>query len=276
MDVLAQAGHARHEAAVGAHDAVDADARLRCLVELLDHLWMSQAVALDPDAGVGAVGGGVRHVLDSLDQLLPEIERGHEQPAEALWPAEARDEVEEVGHVLADLGVGGEDADVLVRPCRRRVVVAGADVHVPAQLIALAPNDERRLGVNLHVGEAVDDVHPRLFQGARPVDVAALVEARLQLDHTHDLLAVLRRLDERRRDRRVVARAVDRRLQRDDLRIRGRSLQECFDARPEGVVRVVDDDVPARDLLEEIVARDGEAPLRVGRPRRVLEIGTIE
>ena len=48
-------------------------------------------------------GGGVRDLPDPLDERLAQIERGDEQAAEPLRPAEARDEVEEVGDVLADL-----------------------------------------------------------------------------------------------------------------------------------------------------------------------------
>ena len=69
----------------------------------------------------------------------------------ALRPAEAGDEVEEVGDVGGDVRVGGEQADVLVDPRGRRVVVAGADVHVAPQPVALAPDDERRLRVDLQV-----------------------------------------------------------------------------------------------------------------------------
>ena len=221
--------------------------------------------------------GGVGDLLDPLDQLLAQIERRHQQVAEPLRAAEARDEVEEVGDVLADLCVGREHADVLVDPRRRRVVVARADVDVAPQLIAFAPNDQRRLRMDLHVGEAVDDVDARLFERARPVDVATLVEPRLELDDADDLLAVLRGLDQRRRDRGVVARPVDRRLHGDDLRIARRRLEERLDARPERVVRMLDDDVPPCDLFEQlVVVRDGEAALGERHPRRVLQVGAVE
>ena len=75
------------------------------------------------------------------------------------------------------------------------MVVPGADVDVPSKHVAFAPDDERHLGVHLQVGEAVDDVHARLLQGARPLDVAVLVEARLQLDEADALLAVLGAFD---------------------------------------------------------------------------------
>ena len=78
----------------------------------------------------------------------------------SLWPAEAGQVVEEVGDVRGDVVVGGEESDVLVLAGRRRVVVPRADVHVATQDAALATHDERRLRMNLHVGEAVGDVHP--------------------------------------------------------------------------------------------------------------------
>ena len=100
--------------------------------------------------------------------------------------------------------------------------------------------------MDLHVGEAVDDVHAGLLERARPLDVAPLVEARLQLDDADALLAVLGRLDQRRGERRVVARPVDGRLQRRHGRIPGGRAHERLDARRERVVRVLDDDVARR------------------------------
>ena len=43
--------------------------------------------------------------------------------------------------------------------------------------------------MGLQPDEAVDDVDARLFEDARPFDVGLLVEAGLQLDEGHDLLA---------------------------------------------------------------------------------------
>ena len=50
--------------------------------------------------------------------------------------------------------------------------------------------------MDLHVGEAVGDVDSRLLERARPLDVAAFVEPRLELDEAHRLLALLGALDE--------------------------------------------------------------------------------
>ena len=142
-------------------------------------------------AGLG--GRGDR--ADLLDQPRAHLERRHEQLAESLRAPEAGDVVEDVGDVGRDLLVGREDPDVLVVARGRGVVVARADVDVAPQPARLAADDERHLGVDLHVREAVDDVHARLLQLARPLDVAPLVEAGLQLDEAHRLLAVLGAVD---------------------------------------------------------------------------------
>ena len=73
------------------------------------------------------------------------------------------------------------------------MVVAGADVDVVAHAVALAAHDEDALRVGLQRRVAVDDVHARLLQRARPPDVRALVEARLELHQAHRLLAALGR-----------------------------------------------------------------------------------
>ena len=168
--------------------------------------------------------GGLGHRPDVLDQAPLEVERRDQQLAELLRAPESRYEVEEVGDVGGDVLVGGEEADILVGARRGRVVVAGADVHVAAQPVALAADDERRLRVNLHVGEPEHDVDARLLELARPLDVAVLVEAGLQLDDADALRPVLRRLHQRRREGRVGPGAVHGRLQGHDLGIRSGGL----------------------------------------------------
>ena len=76
------------------------------------------------------------------------------------------------------------------------MVVPRADVRVPPEPLAFAADDERHLRVDLEIRKAVRDVEPGLLERARPLDVPALVEARLQLHETDSLLAVLGALDE--------------------------------------------------------------------------------
>ena len=74
-------------------------------------------------------------------------------------------------------------------------------MHVAANPVRLAPNDERDLRVRLEPGQSVRHVHAEIFQRARPGDVVRFVEPRLQLDEHRDLLPALRRLGERAHDR---------------------------------------------------------------------------
>ena len=195
----------------------------------------------------------MRSRADLLDQSLAEVERRNEQLAEPPRPAEAGQEVEEIGDVGRDVRVCREEAEVLVGPGRRGVVVAGADVCVPAQLSIFPADDERGLRMDLQVGEPVDDVDAGLLERAGPADVPALVEARLQLDEANRLLSHLRGLDQRGNERRVTARPVDGRLQCQAVGIgRGRA-DEGLEARPERVVGLVHEDVASRDLGEELV-----------------------
>ena len=155
------------------------------------------------------------------------------------------------------------------------MVVAGADVDVVAHAVALAAHDEDALRVRLQPRVAVDDVHAGLLERARPGDVRALVEARLELDHADRLLAALGRADERRDERRVVGRAVHGLLDREHVGVGDRLLDEALDRRRERVVGVVDEDVAAAHLGEEVHALGLlalQARLRDRRPRRVAQL----
>src|SRR3546814_3461277 len=69
--------------------------------------------------------------------------------------------------------------------------------------------------VRLPLDEAVDDLHPGAFELVRPEQILLLVEARLQFDDGGHRFARLGRLDQRADDRRLVAGAIERLLDRD-------------------------------------------------------------
>ena len=232
------------------HEQLDLGSGFGGRIELVDHLRMGQPVDLDPDPRLLARLGGAGDQPDLLDQPLAQRERRHQQLAELRRTTEPRQVVEQVGDVGGDLLVGGEEAEILVGAGRDGVVVAGAEVDVPAQPSRLAPDDERRLRVDLEPGEAVDDVDARLLERARPLDVAAFVAARLDLDETHGLLAALRRVDQGGYERRVVARPVHGRLDRDHLGIGRCAIDERLEAGRERVVRMVDEEIACADRGE--------------------------
>ena len=119
-----------------------------------------------------------------------------EEHAVADGAAVAGEVVEQLGELGTELGIGGEQPEVLVERGGLRVVVAGADVAVATDAVVLLTHDEEDLGVGLEADEAVHHVHARLFEHARPLDVRLLVEACLQLHERDDLLALARRVDE--------------------------------------------------------------------------------
>ena len=133
--------------------------------------------------------------------------------------------------------------EVLVEPRGLCVVVTRADVNVPPDVAFLLTHDETQLAVRLQTDQSVHDVASRALQGPCPFDVRLFVEARLDLNEYHDLLAGLRGLSESLDDCALTGGAVERLLDRQDVRI-GRSLfDESLDARVEGLVWMLNEDV---------------------------------
>jgi len=106
------------------------------------------------------------------------------------------------------------------------VVVAGADVGVAAQGVALLADHQRQLAVGLQPDQAVDHMAAGLLQLAGPLDVGLLVEARLDLDQDQHLLAGLGGVDQRVHDRRVAGGPVEGLLDRQHVGVVGGLLQE--------------------------------------------------
>src|SRR3546814_2576167 len=89
---------------------------------------------------------------------------------------------------------------------------------------------------------AVDALHPGAFQRRRPDEVLLLSEARLDLLHGRHRLARLGRVDQRAYDRRLLARAIERLLDRDHIRV-GRRLPQEGEHHVKAFIGMVDDDV---------------------------------
>ncbi len=212
---------------------------------------MGDRVELGPDAG-GPAGAGVRDLaVDQLEQLFLQSDRRDRQAFGAARLDVAGDEVEQLGRVPPERLIGGEVAEVGIDPRVGGVIVAGAEVAVGAVAFLLAPHDQADLGVGLPVHEAVDDLHAGALELRRPVQVALLVEAGLELDNGGHRLARLCRIDQRGDHRRLVAGAVERLLDRDDRRI-DRRLVEEVDHHLEALVGVLDHDVLLADGGEAV------------------------
>ena len=261
-----------------ADDQVDLHAGLRGPVERVDGLLVDQRVHLELHQrlrrrrGRSGPARSIRSIRPAADAV-----RRHQQPAERGLPAVTGEHVEQVGDVGADLGIGGEHAEVLVQPGGLRVVVAGADVAVAADLVALLAYHQRGLAVRLEADQAVDDVAAGPLQGARPADVGHLVEAGLHLDQHHHLLAGGGRVDQRVDDRRVAAGAVERLLDGQHVRVGGGLLDEALHAGGERVVRVVHQDVALAQPVEDAARHLAVGQLRVGGrdERAVLEVVAV-
>ena len=85
-----------------------------------------------------------------------------------LGPGVAGHVVEQPRGVAAHRRIAGEERQVGVDARRDRVVVAGAEMHVGAHRLRLAPHHHRDLGVGLEVDEAIDHLHAGALRGRAP------------------------------------------------------------------------------------------------------------
>ena len=125
------------------------------------------------------------------DEHLPELVR----------PRVAGQHVEQVGDVVGQLGVGGEQPEVLVEARGLRVVVAGADVHVVPDAAPSRRTTSSAFACVLTPGRPWTTCAPASSSARAHSMLRALVEARLELHDADRLLARLGRLDQRRDER---------------------------------------------------------------------------
>ena len=198
--------------------------------------------------GLGGLGCNV------LDQRLAEAVRRHGQLAVVGLAAVAGERVEQCGHVGCKVPVGSEQAEVLVDASRVGVEVAGADEAVVGDSPGLTPHHHRQLAVGLQTHDAVGHMHARALQDACPLDVGVLVEAGLQLDDHHDLLAALGSPDERIDESSPLRGPVHGQLDGEHVWIVGGLANERVETGRERLVGQVHQDVLALEDIEEVDA----------------------
>ena len=250
-DVLRQVRHPGPQAAQAADVERDRHPRLAGAVELADDLGVLQLVHLGADPGRLPGGRVLRLAADHLDETRPHETRRHQQDVVVLVRRRARELVEHRRHVRAEVGVAAQDAEVLVHARGPTVVVAGADVNVAPDPVVLLAHDHRQLDVGLQLLDAVRDVNALLLEEPAPRDVRRLVEAGGDLNQHRHLLAAPGCFRQGLDDRRVGRRAVDRQLDGEHPIVHRRRLQETEHRGVEAVVRVVEKNVAAPDLLED-------------------------
>ena len=221
-------------------------------------------------------GFGVRDFLvDVIVDALAQRQRRHRHALEFGGLGIAGDKIEDARDVPRDDRIAGEERQVGIDARRHRMIIAGADMHVGRKRGALAAHHQRQLGVGLQLDEAEHDLHAGAFKVARPADIGLLVEARLEFDQRGDGFAGFGGLGQRPDDRGVGRGAVERLLDRDDVGIARRLLQEIHH-HVERFIRVVDDEILLPDRREAIAAMIADA---VGIARRIgheFEIGPVE
>ncbi len=196
--------------------------------------------------------------LDGMDQMLAQGERRDRDLFEARGFRITGDEIEQLGCIAPERRIGGEQRQIGVNLGGLRMVVAGAEMHIGAKIAAFAAHDQAHLGVCLQFDEAVDDLHARAFQIARPFDVGGFIEAGLEFDQRGNGLACLGRFDQRFHDRGVVRGAIERLLDRNHVGIE-RGLPQELHHHVEAFERMMDDEILGADGGEAIAAMVADA-----------------
>ena len=251
-DVLAQAGHPGLEAADAADDEVDFHPRLGRLVQRLNHGRLHERIQLGDDPGGQAALRVFGLAGDQFQNSGAEVERCHDELARGLKLADARQQIKQVGGVLAELRTAGQQAEIGVKLGGGGIVIARGQMDVAPDLQPLAPDHQGALGVDLVADQAEDHVHAVLLEFAGPLDVVRLVKPGAQLHHHRHLLALIYRVHQGADDPRVAPGAIEGHLDGEHVRICGGRLQKGDDR---GIIFVgmMQQDVALADGGEQIL-----------------------
>ncbi len=115
---------------------------------------------------------------------LGQVDRRHQQRVVVRLLGVGGQKIEHVVHRKRHLRIRRQQAQIGVEGRRGRVVVAGAQMGIAAhRAVGILARDQGQLAVRLQPHQPVEDLHSRIFQFARPLDVGGFIETRL---HLHD------------------------------------------------------------------------------------------
>ncbi len=139
-DVFRQSRHPRPQAADAAHHQFDLHPRTGGAIERIDDLGMDECVQLAPDRPIAPGPDMADLVVDQLQDGGFRVERRNGDLFQDRRLGVAGDEIEQPPGVAPQGGIAGEEREILIDARGDRVVIAGAEMGVGAQALALAPH----------------------------------------------------------------------------------------------------------------------------------------
>ena len=149
---------------------------------------------------------------NEIDQTAPQIIRGHEKSFVFDIAAVTSEVIKQLRGISRDVGLARDVTEVFVQPSRTRVVVAGTEVNVTPQTIAVFAHNQNTFGVSLETNDSVHHVHAGAFKCLRPRDIGGFIETSLQFNKHCNLYTTFGSTNEMPRNRTVATGAVQRHL----------------------------------------------------------------
>jgi hypothetical protein len=140
-DVFAQAGDFRAQATDAADDQVNGHICTGSFLKFLDNLFIDEMIEFGDDAGRFACQCVIALALDQSDKAAVQIERRHHQLLQAGITGQTGESVKNHCHFLGQLRVAREQTEVGINARCARVIIAGAELGIPAGLVRVTAND---------------------------------------------------------------------------------------------------------------------------------------
>ena len=210
--------------------------------------------------------------VDQAEEIFSQVQRRDKERRVLRSLGISRQIVEDVVHGVSEMRVAGEQAQVGIEARGRGIVIARAEMGVAANLaVGFAPRDKRQLAMRFQADHAVEHLHACFLQIARPANVRGFVEARLQLDDNRDFF-FRRGFDQRAHDRRILAGAIERLLDREHIGILRGAFDEPHDRRV-GIVGMVQQHVALADEFKQRRRAGLQMPARAARTHGISDPG---
>lgn len=189
--------------------------------------------------------------IDEGEHFAVEFEWGDQEAFGALELADPSEQIKEVGGILAEVLAAGEIAEVRVNAGGGGVVIAGAQMDIPADSIGFAPDDQAHFAVDFVADQPVNDVDTGFLEFSRPEDVVGFVETGFEFDDGCDLFAVADSVHQGADDAGIAAGAIEGLFDGQDIRIL-RGLLEKIDYGTEILVGMMQEDIAVANGGKEI------------------------
>ena len=228
-NVFRQTRYARAQCTGTPDDQIDFHPRRGCQIKRTDDGFVDEGIHLGDDSCRSALSGDSDFIENGTYQMTVQGKGCQPEIIQFFGACQAGQVQKHFVDFAGDLRMCRQQTEVGIKLCRRRVIIACAEMTIIAVSTLFTADDQRKFGMGFQSHHTIDDLCTGLFELLCPVDILFFIETRFQLDDHDDFFSLAGRGNQCLHQFGCHADAIDRLFDDHDIRIVGGIADEVDD-----------------------------------------------